>query len=216
VVKVAREGLPFVAGGLAALVGLALAARLLGGGWRYAVPGLWLPVAAWMPVFFRDPARSGPRGDQLIIAPADGRVVSVTGVDEPEFIEGPAQRISIFMNVLDVHVNRYPVSGTVAWRAHRPGRFLNASFDKASADNERMSLGIRAPRGPVLVRQIAGLVARRIVTDGRPGDPATQGERLGLIRFGSRVDTFVPAGAVPRVSVGQRTRAGVTVIAEWP
>lgn len=214
--KLAREGLPFVAGGLAALVGLALAARLLGGGWRYAVPGLWLPVAVWMPVFFRDPARSGPRGDHLVLAPADGRVVSLTVVEEPEFIEGPAQRISIFMNVLDVHVNRYPVSGTVAWRAHRPGRFINASFDKASADNERMSLGIRAPRGPVLVRQIAGLVARRIVTDGRPGDPATQGERLGLIRFGSRVDTFVPAGAVPRVRVGQRTRAGVTVIAEWP
>jgi phosphatidylserine decarboxylase len=215
-VRLAPEGRPFVAGGLAALVVLALAAWLLGGGWGYLAPALWLPVAAWIPLFFRDPARSGPRGDRLVIAPADGRVVSVVPLDEPDLIGGPAQRISIFMSVFSVHVNRYPVSGTVVARAYRPGKFVNASLDKASVGNEQMALGIRGPRGPVLVRQIAGLVARRIVTDGRPGDPAIQGERLGLIRFGSRVDTIVPADVVPRVGVGQRTRAGETIIAEWP
>ncbi len=211
----AREGRPFVAGGLVTLVVLALAARLLGGGWCYLAPALWLPVALWVPLFFRDPARAGPRGDQLVIAPADGRVVGVVALEEPDLIGGPAQRISIFMSVFSVHVNRYPVSGTVVSRAYRPGKFVNASLDKASVGNEQMSLGIRGARGPILVRQIAGLVARRIVTDGRPGDPVTQGERLGLIRFGSRVDTIVPADAVPRVRVGQRTRAGETIIAEW-
>jgi phosphatidylserine decarboxylase len=215
-VRLAREGLPFVVGGFAILLALALAARLLSGGWSYLAPALWLPVALWLPLFFRDPARAGPRGERLVIAPADGRVVSVAPIDEPELIGGPARRISIFMNVLDVHVNRYPVSGTVVSRVYRAGKFVNASFDKASLDNEQMSLGIRGPRGPVLVRQIAGLVARRIVTDGRPGDAATQGERLGLIRFGSRVDTILPPDAVPRVRVGQRATAGVTVIAEWP
>jgi phosphatidylserine decarboxylase len=215
-VRLAREGLPFVVGGFAILLALALAARLLWGGWSYLAPALWLPVALWLPLFFRDPARAGPRGEHLVIAPADGRVVSVAPVDEPELIGGPARRISIFMNVLDVHVNRYPVSGTVVSRVYRAGKFVNASFDKASLDNEQMSLGIRGPHGPVLVRQIAGLVARRIVTDGRPGDAATQGERLGLIRFGSRVDTILPPDAVPRVRVGQRATAGVTVIAEWP
>jgi phosphatidylserine decarboxylase len=215
-VRLAREGLPFVAGGFAILLALAAAAWLLGGGWGYLAPGLWLPLALWIPLFFRDPLRPGPRGDHLVIAPADGRVVSVGAVEEPGLLGGTAQRISIFMNVLNVHVNRYPVSGTVVSRDYRPGKFVNASLDKASADNEQMSLGIRGLRGPVVVRQIAGLVARRIVTDGRPGDPATQGERLGLIRFGSRVDTIVPPDAVPRVTIGQRTRAGVTVIAEWP
>jgi phosphatidylserine decarboxylase len=173
-------------------------------------------VAVWIPAFFRDPVRSGPRGEHLVIAPADGRVVSMAAMEEPDLIGGRAQRISIFMSVFNVHVNRYPVSGTVVSRVYRPGTFVNASRDKASTDNEQMSLGIRGPRGPVLVRQIAGLVARRVVTDGRPGDQTVQGERLGLIRFGSRVDTILPAAAIPRVSVGQRTRAGVTVIAEWP
>jgi len=215
-VKLAPEGRPFVAAGVATLLALALAARLLGGGWGYLAPALWLPVAAWIPLFFRDPARLGPRGDRLVIAPADGHVVGIVALEEPDLIGGPAQRISIFMSVLNVHVNRYPVSGTVVSRAYRPGKFVNASLDKASVGNEQVSLGIRGPRGPVLVRQVAGLVARRIVTDGQPGDQATQGERLGLIRFGSRVDTILPADAVPQVRVGQRTRAGQTVIAEWP
>jgi phosphatidylserine decarboxylase len=215
-VRLAREGLPFAIGGAAILAGLVAAARLAGGGAWWALPLAWLPVALWVPAFFRDPARPGPRGEGLVIAPADGRVVSVVEVDEPAYVGGRALRVSVFMNVFDVHVNRHPVDGTVQLRRYHPGKFLNASLDKSSLDNEQMSLGVRSVRGPVLVRQIAGLIARRIVTDPQVGDPVRQGERLGLIRFGSRVDTFLPAGARARVRVGDRTRAGVTVIGEWP
>jgi phosphatidylserine decarboxylase len=215
-VKIAPEGIPFVIAGVAVLGGLLLLARWLDAPGWVALPLAWLPVAAWVPVFFRDPPRPGPRGDRLVLAPADGRVVSITEVDDAEAMSGPAVRIAIFMNVFNVHVNRHPVDGTVVRRAYRPGTFVNASLDKASVDNEQMSLGIATPHGPVLVRQIAGLIARRIVTDPTEGETVRQGERLGLIRFGSRVDTFLPPGAVTRVAVGDRTRAGVTVIAEWP
>lgn len=214
--KIAPEGVPFVIGGLVVLVAFALLARWLAAPGWVALPLAWLPIAAWIPLFFRDPARTGPRDDRLVLAPADGRVVSVTEVHEPDVIQGPATRIAIFMNVLNVHVNRHPVDGTVVLRAYRPGKFFNASLDKASADNEQMSLGIASARGPVVVRQIAGLIARRIVTDPTVGERVQQGARLGLIRFGSRVETFLPPGAVARVAIGERTRAGVTVIAAWP
>ncbi|HEX9729971.1 MAG TPA: phosphatidylserine decarboxylase family protein [Gemmatimonadales bacterium] len=213
--KVAPEGIPFIAIGLAMLFALVAVAQVAGGGWWYAAPAAWTPVAVWVPLFFRNPARRGPRGDRLIIAPADGLVVSVATVDESDFIGGPAVRVSVFMNVFNVHVNRAPVSGTAAYRQYRPGAFLNASLDKASERNEQMSLGIEAGGRRVLLRQIAGLIARRIVTDPRQGDPVRQGERVGLIRFGSRVDTFFPPTATARVTVGERTRAGMTVIAEW-
>ena len=214
--KIAREGVPFVIGGLAVLAAFALLARWLAAPGWVALPLAWLPIAVWIPFFFRDPARTGPRDEQLVLAPADGRVVSVTEVQEPDLIQGPALQIAIFMNVLNVHVNRHPVDGTVVLRAYRPGKFFNASLDKASADNEQMALGIVSARGPVLVRQIAGLIARRIVTDPTVGERVHQGARLGLIRFGSRVETYLPPGAVARVAIGERTRAGVTVIAAWP
>ncbi|MBS1241523.1 MAG: Phosphatidylserine decarboxylase proenzyme, partial [Gemmatimonadetes bacterium] len=150
------------------------------------------------------------------IAPADGRVISVIPVEEPDFLKGPSVRISIFMNVFNVHVNRYPADGTLAYRHYRPGKFLNAADEKASRENEQSSLGLQTARGPVLVRQIAGLVARRIVTDHPEGTVVHQGDRLGLIRFGSRVDVFVPPGTITRVKVGDRTTAGRTIIAEWP
>jgi phosphatidylserine decarboxylase len=213
-VRIAPEGRPFVVAGFAVLIAFAIPAALLGSGWWIAVAA-WLPIALWVPWFFRDPERSGPRNERMVIAPADGRVVSVAQVNEPTFLQGPATRISIFMSVFDVHVNRYPVGGSVAWRHYEPGSFVNATLDKASDRNERMSLGIEGPYGKVLVRQIAGLVARRIVTDAAVGDTATQGVRLGLIRFGSRVDTFLTDPAHALVSVGDRTRAGVTPIAEW-
>lgn len=213
--KLAPEGRPFVVGAwLVVAVLAALGAAL--GRWAVVPAVLWTPIALWVPWFFRDPPRPGPRGDHLAIAPADGRVVSIAEVDEPEFLGGRSRRVSIFMNVFDVHVNRHPVSGVVRHRAYRPGKFVNATFDKASEHNERMSIGILGPRGPVLVRQIAGLIARRIVTDVAEGDAVRQGERLGLIRFGSRVDTFLPMDAHVRVQKGDRTHAGVTVIAEWP
>jgi phosphatidylserine decarboxylase len=214
-VRLAREGVPFVVGATVLGAGL-LTAGAIFGGWWWLGAVLSLPIALWVPWFFRDPVRRGPRGSRLVLAPADGRVVSVTSVEEPDFVIGTATRVSVFMNVLNVHVNRYPASGLVAYREYRPGAFLNATRDKASEKNERMSLGIRTDQGPVLVRQIAGLIARRIVTDAQVGDRALQGERLGMIRFGSRVDTFLPLGARIAVSVGAQTRAGVTTIAEWP
>jgi phosphatidylserine decarboxylase len=214
-VRLAPEGRPFVTGG-AAVLGILAVIGWLGDGWWWAPAAVWTPIALWLPWFFRDPERSGPRGDRLVIAPADGRVVHVVKVEEPTFVRGWAHRVSVFMNVFDVHVNRHPVGGTVAHMDYRPGAFVNATLDKASEENERMSIGIETTRGPVLIRQIAGLIARRIVTDVQVGDVARQGERLGIIRFGSRVDAFVPADAGVRVREGDRTLAGVTVIAEWP
>ena len=212
--SIAPEGRPFVLGGFALLAVLAAVGAAAGPWWWLGV-GVWLPVALWIPWFFRDPPRSGPRGPHLVIAPADGTVVGVTQVDEPTFLGSPATRISIFMSVFDVHVNRYPAHGTVSYREYRAGAFVNATLDKASDRNERMSLGLETAHGRVLVRQIAGLVARRIVTDASVGDTVEQGARMGLIRFGSRVDTFLPPSARVTATIGDRTQAGVTPIAEW-
>lgn len=213
--RIAPEGRPFVAIGMTVLGGLIALAGTMGGLW-WSGAALWLPVAAWVPWFFRDPPRPGPRGDNKVIAPADGRVVSVLEVDEPDVIGGRALRVSIFMNVFNVHVNRYPADGEITHRNYHPGAFVNATLDKASEHNERMSLGLRSPRGPIMVRQIAGLIARRIVTDDALGARVRQGDRLGIIRFGSRVDTFLPPDVRPTVTVGEHTVAGITVIAEWP
>lgn len=211
----APEGIPFVAVGVVVLATATGVAWWAGGGWWMVVPSIWALIALWIPWFFRDPKRSGPRGEGLVIAPADGRVVAIAQVEEPTFLKSRARRVSVFMNFFDVHVNRHPVDGSVQYRDYRPGKFLNATRDKASIDNEQTSLGVQGPRRPVLVRQIAGLIARRIVTDAHVGDVVRQGERLGIIRFGSRVDTILPLDAKITVSVGERTRAGVTVIAEW-
>ncbi|MGB7211473.1 MAG: phosphatidylserine decarboxylase family protein [Gemmatimonadales bacterium] len=206
--RIAREGWPFILGAGAVLVVLGLLH------WWWAA-GIWALVAIWVVAFFRDPERTGPRGPQYLIAPADGLIVSVVDVDEPSFLQGKAQRVAIFMNVFNVHVNRYPADGVVAYRHYNPGRFLNAADEKASLMNEQSSVGLDTPKGKVLVRQIAGLIARRIVTDHTPGTAVRQGARMGLIRFGSRVDLFVPPGATVRVQVGQKTTAGRTVVAEW-
>ena len=213
--KVAPEGRPFIGIATAVLVAFIGAWVIFGGGWWVAVV-LWLPIAVWVPWFFRNPERTGRRGDDLIIAPADGKVVSIVEVDEPDFVKGKTTRISIFMNVFSVHVNRYPTDGVVEYRKYSPGKFVNATLDKASIDNEQMSLGLKSPGGPILVRQIAGLVARRIVTDDEAGSQVSQGDRLGIIRFGSRVDTFVSPDARITVSLGDQAVAGQTVIAEWP
>ena len=176
---------------------------------------LWLPVAVWVIAFFRDPVREGPRGDQLVIAPADGVVVSVVMVDEPDYVRERTQRVSIFMNVFNVHVNRYPMSGTLEYRHYNKGRFGHAGTKKASLENEQSTIGLLTARGKILVRQIAGLVARRIVTDHQPGTVVQQAERMGLIRFGSRVDVFLPASARVLVHAGDKTVAGQTVVAQW-
>jgi phosphatidylserine decarboxylase len=213
-VNFAREGLSFIV--IAALVaagvfGLALARR----SWP-----LWLLafalalIALWVAYFFRDPVRSGERGERLVIAPADGKVVMITEVNEPTFMKERSIRLSIFMNVFNVHVNRYPVSGIVRLVDHTPGRFANAATERSSLENEQTSIGIESGSNHVLVRQIAGLIARRIVTDSKVGERVQQGERMGLIRFGSRVDVFLPAAAALRVKVGDATFAGTTVLGE--
>ena len=212
----AREGLIFIA--IAALIAAGTYALALN---RRSWP-LWLlafvltVITLWVAYFFRDPERTGERGDQLVIAPADGKVVLDTLVDEPAFMGGQSRRISIFMNVFNVHVNRYPVSGTVRYLHYNPGKFLNAAAEKSSLENEQMSVGIETPSGRVLVRQIAGLIARRIVTYSKDGEQVHQGQRMGLIRFGSRVDVFLPVDATVRVKIGDITFAGTSVIAEMP
>jgi phosphatidylserine decarboxylase len=169
-------------------------------------------IALWVAYFFRDPSRTGERGEQLVIAPADGKIVMITEVDEPTFIKDRAIRVSIFMNVFNVHVNRYPVSGIVRYVDRKAGRFMNAAAAQASMENEQTSVGIESGSNHVLVRQIAGLIARRIVTDAKEGDHVRQGDRMGLIRFGSRVDLFLPTTATMRVKVGDATYAGITVL----
>jgi len=213
---VAREGLPFILIATALAVG-AFALALMRRSWP-----LWLfafvltLVALWVAYFFRDPERTGERGERLVISPADGKIVMITEVDEPSFVHGKATRISIFMNIFNVHVNRYPVAGTVKYVHYNPGKFINAAADKASLDNEQMSVGLESGGKLVLVRQIAGAIARRIVTYSKVGDAASQGARFGLIRFGSRVDVFVPTNSTVRVKIGDKPSAGTTVLAEMP
>jgi phosphatidylserine decarboxylase len=215
-VNFAKEGLVFiVVAALIAVGGYALAIN------RRSWP-LWLLafvltiLAIWVAYFFRDPERTGARGPDLVVAPADGRIVQIAQVDEPSYIKGQATRISIFMNVFNVHVNRYPIDGAVEFVHYNKGKFLNAAADKASLENEQSSVGIRAGDDRLLVRQIAGLIARRIVTYSKVGDQVKQGDRMGIIRFGSRVDVFIPVGSQVRVSVGETTVAGVTVLAGLP
>lgn len=214
--RIAPEGWPFI--GIAWTV--AFAASLLAARWggaTWALPTVFAVLAIWVVAFFRDPIRPGPQGERYVLAAAEGQVVHVTEIDEPLYVKERAVRISIFLSVFDVHVNRYPVNGTVELVHYNKGKFLHAAAEKASLDNEQSSIGIRGPRGRVLVRQIAGLIARRIVTDSKPGDRVRQAGRLGLIRFGSRTDVFIPLSARPvvRVKPGDRVRVGGTVLAEY-
>jgi len=212
----AREGLLFIA----------IAAVIAAGAFAFAISrrswALWLVafvlllLALWVAYFFRDPERAGERGVSLVVAPADGKLIMITEVDEPSFIKGRAVRLSIFMNVFNVHVNRYPVDGTVQHVHYNKGKFLNAAAEKSSLENEQMSVGLESAGGRMLVRQIAGLIARRIVTYSKVGDKVKQGERMGIIRFGSRVDLYIPVGASIRAKLGDITTAGVTVLADLP
>lgn len=203
------EGYLFI--GIFALVSLVLFII-----WR---PLGWIGVVLtlWCIYFFRDPVRVTPVRDGLVTAPADGKVSSVAlAVPPTELGLGSESlpRVSIFMSVFDVHVNRSPVSGEIERIVYRPGKFLNADLDKASEDNERNGLVVRTPSGRYGVVQIAGLVARRIVCFVKEGQLVSAGERIGLIRFGSRVDVYLPAGTKPLVSVGQYALGGETVIAD--
>ena len=209
-VPIHREGYPFIAiAAVAALIlGLYVWEPL---GWTLAV------VALWICYFFRDPERVTPVRDGLVVAPADGRISMIaTAVPPPEtgLPAEPMARVSIFMNVFDCHVNRSPVTGQIQKIIYTPGLFLNAELDKASEDNERSGLIIEAPEGRFGVVSVAGFIARRIVNFRKAGDALAVGERFGLIRFGSRVDVYLPDGVRPIVAEGQHCIAGETVIAD--
>lgn len=165
--------------------------------------------------FFRDPDRVSPSGDNIVISPADGKVISIKKVSENEFLKGEALQISIFMSPLNVHVNRIPVSGKVAHYRYVPGEFFAAFEDKASEKNEQTIIGLQSERGKVLFKQIAGFVARRIVCNLQVGDSVSAGERFGMIKFGSRVDVFVPSSSTPKVTLEQTAVAGETILAEF-
>ncbi|MGE3366757.1 MAG: phosphatidylserine decarboxylase [Rhizobiaceae bacterium] len=209
-VPIHREGYVFIA----IFAGITLFLGLFSGFLFW----IGLLLTAWCAYFFRDPQRVTPLDDRLVISPADG-VVSAVGHAVPPRELGlgseEMQRISVFMNVFSVHVNRSPVRGKITKIEHRPGKFLNAELDKASAENERNGLVIQSPNGTVACVQIAGLVARRILCWAETGGNISVGERFGLIRFGSRVDVYIPGDAAPRVAVGQTAIAGETVIAEF-
>lgn len=208
-VPIHREGYPFIAA-------FAVASLLLGLLWG---PLFWigLVLTAWCVYFFRDPQRVTPVDDRLVISPADGVVSAVGPAVPPRELglgDGEMTRISVFMDVFSCHVNRAPTRGRIQRVEHRPGKFLNADLDKASVENERNGLVIDGPFGPYGVVQVAGLVARRIVCFVEPGSDISVGERFGLIRFGSRLDVYLPADVAPRVAVGQIAVGGETVLAE--
>ncbi len=205
-----KAGVPFVVAGV-------LVTFLAAFAWKPLAAALAL-VTLWIIYFFRDPDRVVPTREGLVVSPADGMVqLIVPAVPPPELEMGdrPLTRISIFLNVFNVHVNRVPVGGTVERARYKAGLFLNAALDKASDDNERMSVRVRVPDGrEVAFVQIAGLVARRILYDIKDGDTVRTGQRYGLIRFGSRCDVYLPDGVAPLVCVGQTTIGGESVLAD--
>ncbi|MBU2105648.1 phosphatidylserine decarboxylase [Mesorhizobium sp. 10J20-29] len=209
-VPVNREGYPFIAG-------FAVVTLLLG---LFSTSLFWIGaiLTAWCAYFFRDPVRVTPLDDRLVISPADGVVSAVGPAVPPRELglgSGEMTRVSVFMNVFSCHVNRSPVRGKITRIEHRPGKFLNAELDKASQENERNGLVIESPNGVIACVQIAGLVARRIVCWAETGGNIGAGERIGLIRFGSRLDVFMPTDATVKVAVGQTAVAGETVMAEF-
>jgi len=204
------EGYPFI--GAFALASLVLFWLWTPLGWIGTVLTLWCAL------FFRDPVRVTPVREGIVVAPADGRISMIAQAKPPAELglgDSALPRISIFMSVFNCHVNRSPVAGRIERIAYRPGKFINAELDKASEDNERNSLVITTPNGRVGVTQIAGLVARRIVSFVREGQALSAGERFGLIRFGSRLDVYLPEGTRPLVSEGQTAIAGETILADF-
>jgi phosphatidylserine decarboxylase len=181
----------------------------------------WLTVlgalaAGFFAYFFRDPERDIPGGPEVIVSPADGKVVRVDELEEPEFLQGPARRVAIFMNVFDVHVNRSPVAGVVQEVKHQPGEYKAAFRQDAAVRNEQQAVALAADSGrQVLLVQIAGLLARRIIAFVRPGQLLSRGERVGMICFGSRVDLYLPGDVEIQVKVGDRVKAGSSIIGRW-
>jgi phosphatidylserine decarboxylase len=198
-IPVASEGWPFI-------IPLAIVTALLFAfGWRNTAY-VSLVLTIFVLFFFRDPERLVPKGKDLVVSPADGRVIVIKDVYEPDYLKQDVKQVSIFLSVFNVHVNRAPVGGTVETVKYNPGKFHVASVDKASLDNEQTAMVIANGKHKILVKQIAGLIARRIVCYAKPGDVLTSGERYGLIRFGSRVDLFLPKDTELKVKVGDRIK----------
>ena len=205
---IAREGYTFIL--------ICVAACALCSFFSYALAALWIGAGLFVAFFFRNPEREAPAGDDLIIAPADGRILAVEDIEDAPHIQGPVTKVSIFMSVLNVHMNRMPITGKVSDVIYKPGKFLVASFDKASKDNEQNILVLERQCGSKLAMvQIAGLIARRIICYVKPGDNLDAGERFGLIRFGSRVDLYLPKPNSIDINVGDRVKAGRTIVGRW-
>ena len=208
-IPIAREGYVFI---FIVFVPVVITGVL--GVWRLFV--LALAVNLFVINFFRDPERNVPSGENSIVSPADGRVIKAEKAFEGRLLNSEAMKISIFMNVFNVHVNRAPVSGRVAGVSYNPGKFLNASFDKASLENEQNMILVEAANGKrVAFCQIAGLIARRIVCYVKEGDAMTKGSRFGMIRFGSRLDVYLPLECRVNVKIGDKVRAGSSTLAYW-
>jgi phosphatidylserine decarboxylase len=223
-VRIAREGIPFalasilLAGTCWGIVWVLGDSRLSGGTTAtevvlQIVGGVTSLIAIFILYFFRDPEPNIPYDESLVVAPGQGKVILIEDVDQVDFISGAAKKISIFLSVFDVHVQRAPVSGTVGHKVYRQGAYTVAWAEKSSEDNEQSSLGIVTEHGRILVRQIAGLVARRIVTDPSLGDSVERGNRFGIIRFGSRVDLFLPPHWEILCAEGDRVKVGSSPIA---
>lgn len=207
---IAREGLPFVIGSLAPAVAAGMA------GWVGPAWGLAL-LAGYTAWFFRNPPRRIPAGEDLIVSPGDGKVIAIDKVFEPRFLKSDCYRISIFLNIFNVHLNRIPCAGTIRDIAYQPGKFVAANRPQASLYNEQNAVMIQRDDGQkVLCVQVAGLIARRIVCWASPGERVEKGERYGLIRFGSRMDLFLPLESFLQVHVGDGVKGGSSVIAELP
>lgn len=205
---IAREGWPFLG------ISLGLALMVTGAAGWWSAP-LWI-VFLFVLQFFRDPPRAVPQGEGLVLSPADGRIVSVESMKDP-YLGRECVKVSVFMNVFNVHSNRAPVDGEVLQRWYNPGAFVNAALDKASVENERNALHLRTADGQdVTCVQVAGLIARRILCYVEPGARLVRGQRYGFIRFGSRVDVYLPPASRIRVTIGEKVSATTTVLAELP
>ncbi len=204
-IPVASEGWPFI------IPLVIITALLFAFGWK-STALVSLVLTLFVLFFFRDPERIVPEGKGMVVSPADGKVIVIKDIFEPVYLKQEVKQISIFLSVFNVHVNRAPIGGAIEVVKYNPGKFHVASVDKASLDNEQTSMVIAAGKDKILVKQIAGLIARRIVCYARPGDTIKTGERYGLIRFGSRVDIFLPKTAEIRVKLGDRVRGAQDVI----
>ncbi len=205
---IAREGWPFLAGSIL----IALLVTWLSPAWSIL---FWI-IAIFVLQFFRDPARSGSTEPRAVLSPADGRIVVVEETQDP-YADRKALKISVFMNVFNVHSNRSPVDGEVVRTQYFPGKFFNAALDKASLENERNAMILRMPDGHIVTAvQVAGLVAKRILCYTKQGETLYRGQRYGFIRFGSRVDVYLPVGSRPRVAIGDKVSATTTVLADLP